>query len=52
MTEPDEVQRERAAKIAAIQRLIDEERASGHSDKTMEDVRREAKEYIDARRRT
>lgn len=41
--------RERSDKIAAMQRLIDEARASGHSDESMEDIRERAKAQLRAR---
>lgn len=41
--------RERSDKIAAMQRLIDEARASGPSDETMEDIRERAKAELRAR---
>jgi hypothetical protein len=49
MEKPDQSDRERLAKIAAMQRLIDEARASGHSDKTIGDVREEAMARLAAR---
>ncbi len=42
----------KAEKIANMQRLIDEGRASGVSDRTMADIRAEALSRIAARRKT
>ena len=41
--------RERSDKIAAMQRLVDEARASGLSEETVEDVRARAKARLRAR---
>lgn len=41
----------KAEKIARMQQLIDEGRASGISDKTMDDLRAEARARIAARRK-
>lgn len=41
--------RERSDKIAAMQRLVDEARASGLSDETMEDIRVRAMAQLRAR---
>jgi len=42
----------RAEKIAHWQRLVDEARAGGISDLTMDDIRNRAREHIAARRKS
>jgi hypothetical protein len=48
MEKPDQSEQERLAKIAAMQRLVDEARASGISHKTMGDVPADARARLAA----